>query len=339
MRLNFWLFRHIAAFCVLFSHSFDLSQKLPLDLLRAFPFLVGTATFGVTVFFIISGYLVTQSWMRNKNSLHFLASRLLRIIPGLWACIAFVVLLGAVFSTLPVREFWLHPQVHSYIGRNVLFQNILTLPGVFEKNPLGGLVSGTFWTLPIELTCYLWVLVIGSLRGFRNPLVFALMVLLSLGAVTLQGTQFNIFQATVASDSLPLYYTAFLCGSALYGIHHFVGKYTIVPWIVPASLLITIYIFNASDVIYVAALAWFLINTVHHVSRFWPEPSRWPDLSYGIYLFGFPIQQAFIATFPHWSGWGNLAASLLLTALVASMSWYWIESPALSWKKRLREIR
>lgn len=339
MRLNFWLFRHIAAFCVLFSHSFDLSQKLPLDLLRVFPFLVGTAAFGVTVFFIISGYLVTQSWMRNENPFHFAANRLLRIVPGLWACIAFVVLLGAAFSTLSVREFWLHPQVRSYIGGNVFFQNILTLPGVFEKNPLGGLVSGTFWTLPIELTCYLWVLMVGILRGFRHPWIFAMIVLLSLGAVTLEGTQFNIFQATVASASLPLYYAAFLCGSALYGIHHFSVKCTIVPWIVPTIVLLAISHLQTLDMLYAASLAWFLINTVHHVSRFWAEPSHWPDLSYGIYLFGFPIQQALIAVFPHWNGWENLAASLLLTALVASMSWYWIESPALGWKKRLREIR
>jgi peptidoglycan/LPS O-acetylase OafA/YrhL len=89
-------------------------------------------------------------------------------------------------------------------------------------------------------------------------------------------------------------------------------------------------------VLYVVALAWFLINSVHHVSRFWAEPAHWPDLSYGIYLFGFPIQQALIAAFPQWNGWANLAASMCLTALVASVSWYLIEYPALRLKKRLR---
>lgn len=332
MRLNFWLFRHIAALCVLFSHSFDLSQKLPLDLLRTFPFLVGISTFGVTVFFVISGYLVTQSWMRNPQPLTFVAHRLLRIVPGLWACIVFVVILGATLSRLSGSAFWSHPQVLHYVLGNALFQNILTLPGVFESNPLGALVSGTFWTLPVELTCYLWVLLVGSLRGFRHPWIFGLIVLLSLGAVTLEGAQINIFQATVASASLPLYYAAFLCGSAFYGLR----QYAFVPWIFPAIALFFVCAFEASDVLYVVALAWFLINSVHHVSRFWAEPAHWPDLSYGIYLFGFPIQQALIAAFPQWNGWANLAASMCLTALVASVSWYLIEYPALRLKKRLR---
>lgn len=332
MRLNFWLFRHLAAFCVLFSHSFDLSRKLPLDLLRVFPFLVGMATFGVTVFFVISGYLVTQSWMRNHHPLTFVAHRLLRIVPALWGCIAFVVLLGAAFSTLSGGAFWLHPQVRDYVVGNVVFQNALTLPGVFESNPLGAMVSGTFWTLPIELTCYVWVLLVGSLRGFRHPWVFGAIVLASLGAVMLEGSQINLFQANVAAESLPLYYAAFLCGSALYGLR----RYAVAPWVIPVVVLLAAYVLKASDVLYIAALAWFLINSVHHLSRFWAEPPHWPDLSYGVYLFGFPIQQALIATFPQWNGWENLASSLVLTLLMASVSWYLIESPALGLKKRLR---
>ncbi len=308
-----------------------------MDLLRVFPFLVGIATFGVTVFFVISGYLVTQSWMKHQNALIFLAHRLLRIIPGLWTCIIFVVFIGAVFSTLQVKPFLFHSQVLEYIVGNIFFKNILTLPGVFETNPSGGIVSGTLWTLPIELTCYLWVFVIGVVmtitpRRLRKPWFFILMACLSLVITTLHGENINIFQATVASQSLPLYYAAFICGAILYQLRSFV----IVHWSIPTTILLLVVAMKSPSIVYILVFSWFLINTVHHVSRVWPEPPRWPDLSYGIYLFGFPIQQALIAKFPQWSGWENLGISLILTILVAGFSWYFIESPALNIKKYLK---
>jgi peptidoglycan/LPS O-acetylase OafA/YrhL len=59
------------------------------------------------------------------------------------------------------------------------------------------------------------------------------------------------------------------------------------------------------------------------------------DVSYGVYLYGWPVQQVFCALFPAAGALTLLAPSLLLTLLLAAASWYFVESPALGLKRRL----
>ena len=341
-RDNYWVVRHFAALCVLFAHSFELSGKLPMELLRAFPVLIGISGLGVTLFFILSGYLVTQSWQRLRSARVFAWHRLLRIAPGLWGCIAFAVLLGWVLGTLPGAAYWAHPQVREYVLGNVLLRNVLTLPGVFAGNPAGPNVTGTFWTLPLEVTCYLWVLGLGVLGVLRGRSLATAAGLATLVAVTLWGGGINLFGAHIAPVSLPRYYAAFACGMllCLWRERVFTG------WLLPAVLLwaaatLTWYwppehaLWRWLDLARVALLAWFLLNAVAALSRAWPEPVGWPDLSYGIYLYGFPIQQALVLLRPDWDGWTVFAASSVLTLLAAALSWYGVEAPALRLKNRL----
>ena len=59
------------------------------------------------------------------------------------------------------------------------------------------------------------------------------------------------------------------------------------------------------------------------------------DYSYGIYIFGFPIQQTVTQFTPHagfW--WFNLSIALPVTLVFAATSWHAIEKPALDLRKR-----
>jgi len=341
-RHNYWAVRHFAALCVLFAHSFELSGKLPMGLLRAFPLLVGISGLGVTLFFIVSGYLVTQSWQRHRSATVFAWHRLLRILPGLWACIAFAVLLGWALGSLPTAAYWTHPQLREYVLGNVLLRNVLVLPGVFNGNPAGPGATGTLWTLPLEMTCYLWVLLLGVSGLLRRSSPATTVVLGALVAVTLWGGALNLFGAAIIANWLPRYYAAFLCGMllALWRERVFTG------WLLPGVLLLAASwltwhwpaeqsLWRWLDLLRVAMLAWFVLNVVAAVSRIWPEPSGWPDLSYGIYLFGFPIQQALVSWRPEWNGWMVFGASTLLSLLAAVLSWYAIEARALRLKDAL----
>jgi peptidoglycan/LPS O-acetylase OafA/YrhL len=62
---------------------------------------------------------------------------------------------------------------------------------------------------------------------------------------------------------------------------------------------------------------------------------RGRDLSYGVYIYAFPIQQALVP----WTGTplNNLLASLPLILLCAALSWHWIERPALARKRIVAE--
>ena len=71
------------------------------------------------------------------------------------------------------------------------------------------------------------------------------------------------------------------------------------------------------------------------------KPSFEPpgDISYGVYLYGWPIQQALQALFPTTAFWLMLPVALALTCAVSVVSWLVVEKPALRLKERIMAAR
>lgn len=119
-RNNFDALRLMGAFLVLVSHQFALSGRWE-------PRLVGDhglGNFGVLIFFSISGYLVTSSWLKDPNALRFVARRTLRVAPAL--CVS-IPLTWAVIAALGLTG--------------------------FPDNPRH-LTNGSLWTIKYEVGCY-----------------------------------------------------------------------------------------------------------------------------------------------------------------------------------------
>ena len=130
---NFDTLRLVAAGSVIFSHAFLLSQgrqdNEPLVLLTGGQSVLGVV--GVFVFFVISGFLVTQSFETTGSPLRFLAKRALRIYPGLAACIllcAFV--LGPLVTSLPLGAYLRSAGVYDFLLNKV--------PGASERDVVDG---------------------------------------------------------------------------------------------------------------------------------------------------------------------------------------------------------
>src|SRR5262245_27071907 len=142
--------RLFAALLVIFGHAFRLTGEAGPSFAGA-----GVATTGVKIFFVISGYLVAQSFLRDSDPRRFLQRQLLRIVPGLAALVlltAFV--LGPVLTTLPASAYFTDPRSWSYLA-NLAFYPADTLPGLYETNIAPGEVNGSLWSLPPELSMYL----------------------------------------------------------------------------------------------------------------------------------------------------------------------------------------
>lgn len=122
--------------------------------LKAF---VGYETGGeiaVAIFFVISGYLVTGSFLRSRSIGDYIKKRSLRLLPALFIVVvlsAFV--LGPILSTLSLRDYVLHPQTWYYLRNCVLYTGY-HLPGVFAENPypVGALHVGIFVRLAFLIT-------------------------------------------------------------------------------------------------------------------------------------------------------------------------------------------
>jgi len=149
---NFDFLRVFAALMVIYGHGWILSTNTGPGFWGV-PF----ARIGLDIFFSISGYMVTGSWLRTADLRSFLAKRALRILPGLTACVLFTTfVLGARLTRLPLSEYLTSQSTFKYLA-NIVLHPVLYLPGVFEGMKLGGAVNGSLWSLFPEALCYLTV--------------------------------------------------------------------------------------------------------------------------------------------------------------------------------------
>ncbi len=172
---NLNLIRMIAAAAVLVSHAFPIAlgdgAEEPLSRLTG----MTLGAHAVMVFFILSGLLIARSFDRGGTLARFVLARAMRLFPALIVVLVLTIGLGAIFTKLPLADFFAAPQTLSYVPRNLTLAFLQPeLPGVFEANPYPRSINGSLWTLFYEVVCYGSVVVIGLLGLLRARFLFTL---------------------------------------------------------------------------------------------------------------------------------------------------------------------
>ena len=165
---------------VLFSHSFPL-HGLPLPVPLPGQSLGAMA---VAMFFVVSGFLVSKSWVNDPDFRRYWARRLLRVYPGLLVAVVLTtVLIGSMATSLSWLDFWTHPATWSYLANNIMaIAGQHTLPGVFEHNPFANAFNASLWTLRYELLMYLLFSLLGCGVGAKHLKVAVLTIFCALAA-------------------------------------------------------------------------------------------------------------------------------------------------------------
>jgi peptidoglycan/LPS O-acetylase OafA/YrhL len=322
---NFDALRLIAAIAVMLSHSVQLSYG---DETRELVFRLShgqtnAGAMAVDVFFAMSGYLITGSFLRSNQAADFVIARMLRLLPAL----AVVLLLlsfvaGPLLSTLPPRAYFSSPSVYQFVARNLIYPYGGTLPGVFLANPLHGVINGSLWTLRIELGCYLGVFVLGMLRWLDRFKVAAF-YLASLIAV-----------AVFTSDVRAALAASFLGGAAIYvwrpPLHGWVAALCAIGW---AGSLLTGWEPLGTGV----CTPYLVIYLALSPSIRLPSLARIGDLSYGTYIYAYPVQQIIVGAMAGAAAWYYTFAFAVPVVLpLAYISWRLVEAPSLAQKHRFR---
>lgn len=330
---NFDFIRVIAATSVLVSHHFALSG-LPEPLVLKFQTLGG---YGVFIFFAISGFLVAQSWQRDPNVVRFAHRRLLRIWPGMLCVLVLCALvLGPAVTTLPLKEYFSNSLTWTYF-KTLLFQVQPFLPGVFPDSPVANIPNGVLWTIPIEVHCYGYLAVLGLVGVLRwRWLLLAMTAALAGYYYVYHGAE-GVFLAGGGRMPEVEFATFFFSGVLLHYFREAWSSWTRIAIsfgiIVVVSLLL---IRNDHQLIAAFLLTPFFFVVLGSASfpvlnRF----GRFGDMSYGIYIYAFPVQQTLIWLWGKSMSFGaSLALALAITAVLAWISWHVIEQPALRLKPR-----
>lgn len=331
---NFLLLRFLAAAAVIYGHSPSINGSGPQDLFLRLNWGRYSGQIAVDLFFVISGFLVSASWLRREHLIDFVRARALRIVPAYAVCVlacAFAV--GPIFTTLPLAEYFSDPQTWDYALTNLHFGPHLAwlLPGVFADHPVT-IVNGSIWTLPVEVLMYVCVALLGVVGILARRMW--LMAVLAVGFVLVVVWVQPIVSATL-SDCL--------CMAALFALGGicYVWRARIpnsgavllvlvaLAWLARSTPAYA-YLFTLAETAFVFWFAYGLGSTGSRLRGF----NRFGDYSYGLYLWGYPAQQMVVAIAGPQSAFVNAVCGFAIALLLAIASWHIVERPALRWKTR-----
>lgn len=281
----------------------------------------------IPMFFALSGFLVTGSLGRTR--LHqFVTLRFIRLIPALAVEITLsALIIGLIFTTLPASQYFSSPQFYAYF-LNIVGDIHFYLPGVFVEEPAQGLVNGQLWTIPFELECYLALVLLAVTTLTRRRFTFvALVAIISLAFTVRVFLGHPISSVTHAPGRALVF--CFLAGVGLHLCRDAVPHSGLLAILSAVAAAVFLQIANLS---YLAAFPAAYLTVYLGLLR--PPAIPFGDLSYGVYLFHWPIQQSLVHAIPSINSWWlMLLISLPLTAVCAWLSWTLVEKPILVRKK------
>ena len=345
---NFNMIRLFMALGVLYNHSFVLfDDNGKKDAVKYIFTYFDTGSLSVSVFFFISGMLLTQSYFKTRNQLKFILKRLLRIFPGLLVCLFFTVLIvGPINTIVPLKQYFLERGTGRYLYNIFLSNEIFffELPGCFITNKLPYVVNGSLWTLPYELICYIFLFFIlvlsGLLKSSRHSTikkVLMLFLFLFFAAYLLNGnyllhrivgliTGFKA-GASQGNNSLPLF-LFFFVGSLCYSLRKKI-KLNFYYFVALCILLVVAHFFSIPLVFFLLEVMTICYGTlVWAGTRSLNRYNFKVDPSYGVYLYAWPVQQTF-ARFLHVSAYESLLYTIPVVVGLGWISYLFIERPAM----------
>ena len=277
------------------------------------------------MFFALSGFLVAGSLERSKTLVSFLGLRVLRIMPALIVeTVVSALIIGPIFTALPLGQYYSNPQFHAYL-LNIVGDVHFYLPGVFSHNPKPYVINGQLWTVPWELACYATLAIIAFVGLAKTPLrVLAAFVVCQLVVGFYGLHHLRPAVSAVPGTSLVMCFLA--------GVIGYRWREKIV-WSAPVAViaaLVTVacLVIPNADRIIAIPVAYLTVYLGLLAPRRLPVICS-GDYSYGIFLYGFPIQQVMAALFPlaH-TIWGNFLLAYPVVCTLAVASWWGVEKQA-----------
>jgi peptidoglycan/LPS O-acetylase OafA/YrhL len=344
---NFDLIRICMAMLVVWSHSFALyrgsESDEPLSLLTQE--MINSGNLAVLVFFMVSGFLITQSFDRSSGPWSFLKKRIARIHPGFLVATSI-----CAFIIIPLYSqgtAYTPGTIGKTIGLNLLLQGYFVDATPFFSNPVQA-VNGSLWSIPFEFWCYLGVLalgVVGLLNLRLRSMLLCGFILLGFvrGWLELTGRKPG---AGIIGEIIGWPYVwfkvlpCFLAGMLAYQYRDLLPRSL---WIAILGPLLVVAAANLPLAApWKSAILGLLFPPTVAYSLFYCafkrqllDAARFGDFSYGTYLYAFPIQQILRADFatslPFWL---YVPIAMLLSLTAGILSWYCVERWFLAPKSR-----
>lgn len=335
---GFDLLRLLLAAGVLINHGIMIGGYTLIDPLDAFSKGQSSlADLSVMGFFTLSGFLITKSFDRAKSVPLFASHRLLRIAPGFLASLLIVgfIIAPVIFvisgGSLVNYSFSGQNSAASFFYRNMFFNlRQWSINGVLDRSAYQGALNGSLWSLFPEIQCYFFTLISGSLGLFnRNKIALLIVTVVILFFFAIHFNFSKTYGPTILilNNGFKLY-ASYLAGTVLYVFH---DKLAVDKRGTAFLFLFTLMLikFGGFNIVSPLLIAMVLINSF----QFFECKIRY-DISFGIYIYGFPLQHLIYVIFgQHLNYFCFVSLSILFAAAMGLFSFLFIERPFIRLRK------
>jgi peptidoglycan/LPS O-acetylase OafA/YrhL len=339
----FDLLRLLLAACVMITHGILIGGYALQDPLMYFSKgQTDLAEFGVMGFFALSGFLIAASFERAGNIFVYLSHRALRILPGFWLCLVITafVFAPAIFCLTgrALHDFKFTGQDSSldFLINNWLLKiRQWNIKDVLSHSPYEQSLNGSLWSLYPELLCYGFTMLAGISGLFsKNKSLYLIIAVLFFSFFAINFSFSPGFGPTIftLSPALKLY-AAYVAGTLVYVFRdHLVLDKRGTLFLAAFTLLLLR--FGGFKLASPLLIAMNLIN----IFQLFEFKVKY-DVSYGLYIYGFIIQQ-FLYTLI-----GNrlppllfITITLFASALAGTLSFLLVERPFMNLRKKADNI-
>ena len=318
--------RYFLMLSVFISHFFDLNG---IDK----PWWVISGLIRIRAFFIISGFLVFYAFSKNQDLRLYVQKRARRILPPYILIVVLCFALGVIVSNLGFIDYFRSTETYKYLVSNLVFLNFLqpTLPGVFDTNPVEA-VNGALWTMKVEVMFYISVPIVYFLMKRFNKLYMILGVLIF--SLIYDWAFTAMYEATQNEFYLLLrkqiggQFIYFYSGTLILLYFETFIKY--LKYLLPISIVV--YAISYREIVVFEQLepltfAVIIIGSAYLLKCFF-FMRKYENISYGMYLFHYPIIQVFIYyQVTEYNPYLSFFGALFITTFLAYLSWKLLEKP------------
>ena len=281
------------------------------------------AGLAVKLFFFISGLVVANSLITKKSATHFVVSRVFRLLPALFfVLIVTVFVFGPILTTLSSGDYFSNLDHLKYIFNNLILKIEYPLPGVFITNTYPLVVNGSLWSLSYEVCCYIGLLGTFLILQGQHRKYWKYIFLVLLADTLLPNRIIFAFLGTNPDFYLLPVIFGFGTLCAVYA-----DKITIDIKLLAGMCLIW-FLFKSTtyaqlSFMLAASIAVLYVSSNQYVLRLKPRY----DISYGIYLWGFLVQQILFQYFGHLPVVLHSLLAIVISMGLAVITHVFIEKP------------